>query len=124
MKWIGALLLAVGCTSETEAIARGVGAACSDDADCDEEGQRCLTEFGGGYCGIADCTADADCPSGSACVTDDDFGGRNFCFLICVDKPECNVHRPVETEANCVSSLDFVDGTVGRKACRPPLSGS
>jgi len=47
---------------------------------------------------------------------DDD---TNYCFLICVDKPDCNDHRPVEDEASCVSSLPFVDGAMGRKACRP-----
>jgi hypothetical protein len=98
---------------------RGVGATCAMDTDCTEEGQRCLTQFSGGYCGISGCTRDLDCPDGSACVTEDD--GTNYCFLVCVDKPDCNENRPVENEASCVSSLPFVEGAMGRKVCRPSL---
>ena len=111
-----------GCgNSGSEAIRRGVGAECQRDSDCTETGQRCLTAFKGGYCGISPCTHDTDCPQGSACVTEDD--GTNYCFLICVDKPECNPHRSVENESSCNSSLTFVDGTMGRKVCRPPHGG-
>jgi hypothetical protein len=99
-----------------------VGAACASDTDCTEEGQRCLTEFRGGLCGIADCTSSAQCPGGSVCVADPDFS-RNYCLLACVDKPECNVHRAVDVEANCTSTLnqlDPPDGGNGPKVCRPP----
>ena len=124
----------VGCGDDdgTAAIRRGVGDECMIDTsadasrqgNCDMAGQECLTEFAGGYCGVRGCTADADCPEGSACVTDD--GTTNYCFLICLDKPECNPHRTVENESSCVSSLTFVDpaGAGGRKVCRPPLSGT
>jgi hypothetical protein len=98
---------------------RGVGAACTADPDCEEPGQRCLP-FKGGYCGVAGCQTDANCPSGSACVTHDD--GSNYCFLVCREKPECNIYRPADVEASCVSSIDFTDGK-GLKACVPP-SGS
>lgn len=101
----------------SEAQRRGVGSACADDTDCTEAGQHCLT-FKGGYCGIADCTADSDCPAGSSCVTHDD--GKNYCFLVCTDKPQCNVYRPVEAESNCSSNVTFVDGAKARKACVPP----
>lgn len=119
-----ALLGLAGCgdDDDSEAERRGVGAECAVNDDCEEEGQECLTDFTGGYCGVADCTADADCPEGSACVTEDD-GLGNFCFLVCLDKPECNDHRSVENESNCVSSLTFVDGADGRKVCRPPHGG-
>jgi hypothetical protein len=115
---------AAGCgdDDDSEAERRGVGSECTADDDCDEEGQACLTEFTGGYCGISGCTGDADCPAGSACVTEDDDLG-NYCFLICVDKPDCNDHRSLEAESNCVSSLPFVDDDQGRKICRPPLGG-
>jgi hypothetical protein len=82
-------------------------------------GQTCLA-FKGGYCGVRDCTGDADCPQGSACVAHDD--GVNYCFLICNDKPQCNRYRPVTDEANCSSSVDFVDNTSTIKACVPPSS--
>lgn len=104
----------------------GVGAECGGDTDC-LEGQTCLA-FKGGYCGIRDCTGDENscpdpdpakcCPNGSKCVTHDD--GVNYCFRICVDKPECNANRDVDNEANCSSSVTFVDGDMGRKACVPP----
>jgi len=111
-----------GCGDDDGAIRRGIGAECAADMDCAEMGQRCLTEFRGGYCGAAACVHDTDCPSGSACVTADD--GLNYCFLVCADKPECNVHRSLANESNCTSSLSFVDGTMGRKVCSPPMGGT
>jgi hypothetical protein len=115
-------VVAVGaCSSENEANRRGVGAECAMASPCTEEGQSCLTEFKGGYCGVSDCAHDSDCPGGSACVTDDNQ--TNYCFLVCVDKVDCNQHRSVDNESSCTSSLTFVDGTMGRKVCRPPNSG-
>ena len=107
---------------ESSAIHLGVGAECTGDAQCTEANQHCLTDFRGGYCGVEDCTADADCPNGSACVTEDD--GHNYCFLLCDSKPDCNAHRSTANEANCVSSLTFVDDANGRKVCRPPFGGT
>jgi hypothetical protein len=106
----------------SEAIRRGVGSECNPDAACSEADQQCLTQFAGGYCGRTGCLHDEDCPGGSACVTEDDQ--MNYCFLICVDKPDCNINRSLANESSCVSSLTFVDGTNGRKVCRPPLSGT
>jgi hypothetical protein len=112
-----------GCGGSTsEAIKRGVGSECNANLACTETGQACLSQFAGGYCGVAMCVHDTDCPGGSACVTEGD--GVNYCFLICVDKPECNVKRTVDNESSCVSSLTFVDGANNRKVCRPPLSGT
>ncbi|HET9933692.1 MAG TPA: hypothetical protein VFQ35_23465 [Polyangiaceae bacterium] len=115
------LLYVVGCSSDgsrgTEADRRGVGASCAQPTDCTEAGQSCLP-FKGGYCGIADCTRDADCPTGSACVQHDD--GRNYCFLVCVEKVDCNVNRPAELESNCSSNVTFVSGNKAIKACVPP----
>jgi hypothetical protein len=101
--------------NESEAQRHGVGSACLVDADCTEAGQTCLA-FKGGYCGVADCTT--SCPEGSACVTHDD--GKNYCFLVCTDKPQCNLHRLPEVEANCSSSVTFVDSALTVKACVPP----
>ncbi len=117
------LTLAAACGGDddgdggTEADKRGVGASCTKAEDCTETGQICLA-FKGGYCGIPDCKADADCPSGSRCVTHSD--GKNYCFRICVDKAECNRHRPVDSEANCSSSVVFAEGGKTDKACIPP----
>src|SRR5262245_6949983 len=91
---IVACCLAGGCKS---AVDRGVGSACASSSDCTEEGQQCLTLFKGGMCGIADCTASSQCPKGSVCVADPDFA-RNFCLLVCVVKPDCNINRPIESE--------------------------
>src|SRR5262245_11493128 len=124
---IGFALCLVGCGGDeeggSEAQRRGVGSECASDqascnADppsctaptCTEEGQECLTLFGGGYCGVQGCQGDADCPAGSACVTDpNDFAGINYCFLICLDKPECNLTRSATNESSCTSSLTFID---------------
>jgi len=120
---IAVALLMFSCGGSTsEAIRRGVGSECNASLACTETGQACLTQFKGGYCGVSACMHDSDCPQGSACVTEDDQ--VNYCFLICADKPECNVRRSVDNESSCTSSLTFVDGTMGRKVCRPPLSGT
>jgi hypothetical protein len=119
---VSLLLLGLGCGGGSEAIRRGVGAECGAGLECTEDGQLCLTEFKGGYCGVAACLHDVDCPAGSACVTEDN--GANYCFLICADKTDCNPHRTLDNESGCVSSLTFVDGTDGRKVCRPPMSGT
>ena len=102
----------------TDAQRRGVGAACSVDKDCND-GQVCLTQFKGGYCGASGCMADADCVDGSICVTQ---GATNYCFRTCTDKEECNEHRSVENESNCSSNITRVGGG-SEKACVPP-SGS
>ena len=119
------VVVAVLCScgdGTSEAIKRGIGSECNTtDALCSEASQSCLTEFKGGYCGKAMCMHDTDCPAGSDGVTADDQ--INYCFLICLDKPDCNVRRSLENESNCTSSLAFVDGTNGRKVCNPPSSG-
>jgi hypothetical protein len=122
MVWAFVVAVGAGCSNQNEANRRGVGAECSMSSDCTETGQVCLTEFKGGYCGLSGCVHDADCPQGSACVTDDNQ--TNYCFLICADKTDCNLHRTTDNESSCTSSLTFVDGTMGRKVCRPPNSGT
>jgi hypothetical protein len=121
--------LAAGCGNsdgETEADRIGVGAECTDSGECesaDEEDELvCLTQFTGGYCGLEGCMGDDECPEGSACVAHDD--GKNYCFRICQDKPECNRNRTPENESNCSANIDFVDDPQDRKACVPPSSGS
>ena len=112
---------------KNEADEVGVGAQCEDSSDCqqpeDDAGpvQECLTNFTGGYCGIKDCTANADCPEGSACVAHTD--GVNYCFRQCAEKPECNVNRDPEVEANCSANVEWVEEDTPGKACVPP-SGS
>jgi hypothetical protein len=112
------LIVLAACGDESESDRLGIGAQCTETNECDtESGQSCL-QFKGGYCGLADCMHDADCPEDSACIAHDD--GTNYCFRTCVDKVDCNANRDAENEANCSSSVTFVDGTMGRKACVPP----
>ena len=59
--------------------------------------------------------------AGSACVAHTD--GKNYCFLICTDKSQCNVNRAADVEANCSSSVVFVEGKLNVKACVPPSAG-
>jgi len=140
MGWVAgglvAALCAVSCGDDddhrvgTEAQQHGVGAECVQDDHCLQEGilgadggnmpLQCLTTFKGGYCGLQNCAHDADCPEGSACILHE---GDTYCFLICANKPECNVYRTLANESNCVGNADFVDGAQSRKACVPP-SGS
>ena len=115
-----ALVLAVAaCGGDNEADERGIGAQCAMSNDCNTDLQQtCLTQFKGGYCGESGCTKDADCVEDSACIRHTD--GINYCFRTCADKVQCNANRDPENEANCSSSVDFVDGAMGRKACVPP----
>ena len=111
-------LLSCGDDDETEADRKGIGAQCKMPEDC-QTGQQCLA-FKGGYCGLAGCTADTDCPQASACVTHE---GTNYCFRICADKAECNVNRTIGlNESNCSANTTFVSGAKNRKACLPPSS--
>jgi hypothetical protein len=123
------LLLAIGCGDDDGGSAAdriGVGAECESNEDCPQSerdggiSQECLTQFKGGYCGLENCADHEDCPQGSGCVTHDD--GNNYCFRLCGDKPECNLHRSLENEANCSSSIDYADADLG-KACVPPSGG-
>jgi hypothetical protein len=114
------VLLSTSLACGTAAQQSGVGRACAGDDDCADD-QRCL-DFAGGYCGLQDCTADDDCPDGSACVAHTD--GENYCFLVCLDKPECNGGRDAAEESNCSSNITFVDAQDDNiKACVPPSSG-
>ena len=129
--YVFACLMVVGAVAgcgddgSTEADRIGVGAQCTASAECesaDEEVELvCLTQFTGGYCGLEGCAGDVDCPEGSGCVTHDD--GNNYCFRLCVDKPDCNHNREEANWANCVGSITFVDDRNDRKACEPPSSG-
>jgi hypothetical protein len=112
------LITLPGCGDDgPEADQIGVGAQCADADDCIQEA-TCLTQFKGGYCGLRDCQANADCPEASACVQHDD--GNNYCFRICANKAECNRNRSPENESNCSASVTFVDADFNAKACVPP----
>lgn len=117
--WLGLVLAVflVGCDSETAAVSKGVGAECTQNSDCTESGQICLS-FKGGYCGIKDCTGNSGCPTGSACVAHTD--GSKYCFLQCTEKTQCNANRTTANEANCSASVTFVDAATTGKACVPP----
>ena len=119
------VLLLVSCGGDDDADGLGVGAQCTVSGDClstDEFTQVCLTRFAGGYCGLASCTDDLDCPDDSGCVTHTDT--ESYCFRTCTNKVDCNANRTVENEANCSSNVTFVAGAQGRKACVPPSSGT
>ena len=101
---LGGLSLGCGSSGETEADRAGVGAECTDSAECESPDEdiplECQTRFAGGYCGLEGCEGDADCPDGSACVALQDVSGTaNYCFRTCVDKAECNANRGAEEEA-------------------------
>jgi hypothetical protein len=114
------VLFLMSCGDDGSAADRlGIGAECTANDQCDvDTNQRCLLNFKGGYCGLRGCAHDTDCPSTSACIAHDD--GEKYCFRICAEKTDCNRNRSVANEANCSSSITFVDGTMARKACVPP----
>jgi hypothetical protein len=98
-----------------------IGAVCAVANDCDDDNDdtdplECITTFKGGYCGKTGCAASSDCPEGSLCVT---YEQANYCFLVCTDKSQCNQNRPVESESNCSSNVDPIEGGE-EKVCVPP----
>ena len=117
--FVALIAIAFGFACGDDADDLGVGAQCTANDQCNQDplAQTCLM-FKGGYCGVMGCLHDTDCPDLSACIAHTD--GVNYCFRTCVDKPDCNANRDVDNEANCSSSVTFVDGTNGRKACVPP----
>lgn len=114
-----ATLSSASCSCGTPAQQAGIGDECGNAADCNDD-FACLA-FSGGYCGLEGCDGDDDCPDGSACVEHTD--GQRYCFLLCREKPECNLRRSAEEEANCSSSVEFIEEQDdGVKACVPPSS--
>jgi hypothetical protein len=112
-------ILVAGCGGDDSADSLGVGAQCTANDECNTDlMETCLTQFKGGYCGLSPCAHDTDCPPDSACIHHTD--NVNYCFRTCADKTECNANRDAVNEANCSSSVTFVDGTMNRKACVPP----
>jgi hypothetical protein len=115
-------------TEGSDATSIGIGASCGNDEACTNASSKCLdsttatlsclTNFKGGYCGRKSCTGNKDCASGSACVAHTD--GSNYCFLTCSDKSQCNTKRSKDVEANCSSSVTFIDANTSTKACIPP----
>lgn len=112
--------LITACGNDADSV--GVGAQCLQDTDCKQEGQKCLTQFKGGYCGVENCVSNAGCPENSICVTHTDE--KNYCFRTCIEKIECNANRDLENESNCSSNVTLFDGTKDHKACVPPSSGT
>ncbi|MDY0060525.1 MAG: hypothetical protein RBU45_12015 [Myxococcota bacterium] len=109
-------LIGCGDDDEKEADRLGIGAQCTKTEEC-AEGQECLTAFKGGLCGVKNCSATVACPEASVCVVHDD--GINYCFRTCVAKADCNAHRDADNEANCSSSVTFLDPAATGKACVP-----
>lgn len=109
--------VATACGPDVDKL--GVGGACDAKNACpanDDFTLACLPQFKGGYCGLAGCTKNADCPETSICVA---HGGANYCFRTCEDKAECNENRGEDEESNCSSSIERVDSGKA-KACVPP----
>ena len=115
--FIVTVVLFLGACSNADSL--GVGAQCAKTSECNTKlKEACLTQFKGGYCGLAGCTHDSDCPTDSACIMHTD--GTNYCFRTCATKDECNANRDPANEANCSSNVTFVDAQNNRKACVPP----
>lgn len=111
-----------GCGDDgSEADQQLIGAECTKEEECDDRNSdtpqlNCILDFKGGYCGRKGCTASSGCPEGSLCAN---FEAGKYCFLVCVDKAQCNRNRTPENESNCSSSIDPVEGGEA-KLCIPP----
>ncbi|MCZ7683656.1 MAG: hypothetical protein M5U28_34740 [Sandaracinaceae bacterium] len=89
---------------------RGSGAngdGCASASDCG--GQRTCLAWSGGYCARASCSTNADCETGTWCVSQ---GGVNVCALSCVSLP-CR-----EAEGYSCDFLPTLGGT-DRFVCVP-----
>jgi hypothetical protein len=84
----------------------GVGSACASTEDCDAD-LECLTGYRGGYCTQTGCTANADCPMGSACAVVD--GGPNQCLRICTKESDCSLCRDPDVATACTADVPVVD---------------
>ena len=92
----------------------GVGARCSDAADCDPD-LECVTSFHGGYCTTRGCTVNADCGD-DLCVR---VGDETFCHRPCTTGSDCSLCRNADSPATCRDDVTFAeDGTTG-SVCVP-----
>ncbi len=83
-------LVAAACgSSDVGKEGKVVGASCTTSGgpsgSC-AEGSKCVvdTDFPGGSC-VKDCTAQADCPDGAACIQEN----SGICVLECADASDC-----------------------------------
>jgi hypothetical protein len=78
-------LALAGCGSSVGKDGDVVGGPCAEENPC-ASGSECLMsgEFPGGLC-VVGCSSDAECPSGSACVSNE--GG--VCMQLCDNKSDC-----------------------------------
>lgn len=86
------------------------GRACGSEPDC-VTNLTCHTgpEFVGGYCAKLGCSAETDCPPGTACAADTDSGG--LCLRACDTVADCGVVSPQSTQ-ECVGRVGPVAGCV------------
>lgn len=93
--------LVAACSSND--VSRDLGARCATNAECNE---RCLTggDWPGGFCSRS-CMTDAECPTGSACISEQ--GG--VCAFTCKADPDCAFLQ--DTYA-CKSNADQGGGQV------------
>lgn len=127
-----ASVLALACSADderSEVDRLELGASCQVDQHCaaragdaaDGYDLRCFGSFADGHCGLSRCSGE-DCPDGSACISHDD--GQNYCFRLCDEDSECNLHRSSDAaEARCSSSVSFLGATdrSDQSACVPPV---
>jgi hypothetical protein len=96
----------------------GVGAACVGDVDC-KAPLTCMTGFKGGYCGVKDCTTNAQCPADSLCVKHSDAVG--YCYLKCTAATTCSFCRPPAYAAACSDQVTFLEAGTTGSVCVPPI---
>ena len=83
MKRFPILLLSVACLMGCEA---AVGDKCTTSNDC-PAGTVCDTDSPGGYCLVANCDGDEDCPDEAVCVNFTD--SLRYCLLKCKKNSDC-----------------------------------
>lgn len=115
ISWLCCLALTSGaCTDDDARLNVQLGARCQAPNDC---ASRCLATseaYPGGMCTLG-CTADADCPRGSACSGLDD----GVCLFVCRDDSDCKfLGVDEERPWLCVTVPGAEDDPAAFGACR------
>ena len=93
----------------------GVGARCTDAADCDPD-LECVTSFLGGYCTVRGCMVDDDCPGDARCVAGED---GNLCLRPCTQASDCSRCRNADGVATCTDEVTLVEPEMPGSVCVP-----
>ena len=109
MKQILIFLLMAACLMGCEA---SIGDKCKTSNDC-PAGTVCDTDSPGGYCLVANCDADEECPEEAACVKFTE--SQRYCLKKCKKNSDCRsgdytCREDIGDQKFCYIRADYVYG--------------